>query len=147
CNDDLTFQPWRNVMGGVALVVQDLGGEGGPEFVFADQGLDRVAVNLAGRSTLIGDARAGMEAPAALRLADLNGDGIPDLVVCDSGADRVHVYLGLGDGRFGPDINGGQGFPTGVNPVDVAVLHLPGGGVDLLVADEGSSDVAELLGR
>ncbi len=147
CHDDLTFEPWRNVMGGIALAVQDLDRPGGPEFVFADQGLDRVALDLAGRSTLLGDARAGMEAPAALRLADLNGDGIPDLVVCDSGADRVDVYLGLGDGRFGPEINGGQGFPTGVNPLDVAILRLPGGGVALLVADEGSGDVTELLGR
>src|SRR5262249_49701417 len=80
-NDDPTFGPCRNVMGGVALAVQDLGQGGSPEFVFADQGQDQVAVNLAGQTTMIGDAGAGMQTPTAVRLADLNNDQSADLII------------------------------------------------------------------
>ena len=68
------------------------------------------------RPTVLGDRSSGLLAPGAVKLADLNGDGIPDLIVANSGSNNVLVYPGLGDGQFGPALNGGHGFFTGTNP-------------------------------
>jgi hypothetical protein len=143
-NDDATFTPSQSLAGGISVAVEDLGSGKKPVFVYAYPGLDRVAEDLAGRDTVIGDAGAGMAAPAAVRLADLNGDGIDDLIVCNSGGDNVLVYPGLGGGRFGPELDGGKGFATGTCPVDATVLSRPGQAPELLVADEGSDDVTVL---
>ena len=77
-------------------------------------------------------------------LADLNGDGIPDLIVANSGSNNVLVYPGLGNGQFGPELNGGQGFFTGTDPVGITVANL-NGRPDLVIANEGSNDVSILL--
>ena len=77
-------------------------------------------------------------------LADLNGDGIPDLIVANSGSNNVLVYPGLGNGQFGPELNGGNGFFTGTNPVGITVANL-NGRPDLVIANEGSNDVSILL--
>ena len=77
-------------------------------------------------------------------LADLNGDGIPDLIVANSGGNDVLVYPGLGNGQFGPELNGGNGFATGTNPVGITVANL-NGRPDLVIADQGSNDVSILL--
>ena len=81
-------------------------------------------------------------------MADLNGDGIPDLIVANSGGNDVLVYPGLGDGQFGPALEGpdGPGFPVGTDPVSVTVANL-NGRPDLVVADEGSNDVTILLNQ
>ena len=84
--------------------------------------------------------------PGAVKPADLNGDGIPDLAVADGGGDNVLVYLGLGDGQFGPALNGGHGFFTGTDPVGVTAADVNGDGrPDLVVANRGSDDVSILL--
>ena len=86
--------------------------------------------------------------PGPSRLADLNGNGIPDLIVANSGGNNVLVYPGLGNGQFGPALNGGQGFFTGTNPVGVTVANLNGDGrPDLVVANKGSNDVSILLNQ
>src|SRR5207249_963031 len=104
------------------------------------------------------DRQNGILAPGAVRLADLNRDGIPDLLVANSGGNNVLVYLGIGNGQFGP----AQSFFTGTNPVavtiaylndDLAPVPLVGQGPiqladptpDLVVANEGSNDVTVLL--
>ena len=87
-----------------------------------------------------------MLAPGAVLLADLNGDGIPDLIVANSGGNNVLVYPGLGNGQFGPPVNGTQGFPVGTDPTGLTVADL-NGQPDLLVADTGSNDVSVLLGQ
>ena len=98
----------------VALAVADLKGDGKKDVIYADQGLDRVVVDYgAGKSTVLGDHSSGVLSPGAVMLADLNGDGIPDLIVANSGSNNVLVYPGLGNGQFGPAINGGHGFFTG----------------------------------
>ena len=53
-----------------------------------------------------------MLAPGAVLLADLNGDGIPDLIVANSGGNNVLVYPGLGNGQFGPPIDGTRASPS-----------------------------------
>ena len=93
---------------------------------------------------MVADRSSGLLAPGAVVLADLNGDGIPDLIVANSGGNNVLVYPGLGNGQFGPELNGGKGFFTGTNPVGITVANL-NGRPDLVVANEGSNDVSILL--
>ena len=86
--------------------------------------------------------------PAPSSLADLNGDGIPDLIVANSGSNNVLVYPGLGNGQFGPALNGGHGFFAGTNPVGITVADVNGDGrPDLVVANKGSNDVSILLNQ
>jgi hypothetical protein len=108
--DDGTFRPYRITNQSVALAVADLTANGSKDVIYADQGLDRVVVDYgAGGSAVLGDQATGLLSPGAVKLADLNGDGIPDLVVANSGSNNVLIYPGLGNGQFGPAINGGHG--------------------------------------
>ena len=75
------------------------------------------SITPADRRTWWRDRSSGLLAPGAVALADLNGDGIPDLIVANSGSNNVLVYPGLGNGQFGPELNGGKGFFTGTDPV------------------------------
>ena len=56
------------------------------------------------------------------------------------------VYPGLGNGQFGPALNGGNGFFVGTNPTGITVANL-NGQPDLIVANSGSNDVSVLLGQ
>ncbi len=82
-----------------------------------------------------------------MALADLNGDGIPDLIVANSGSNNVLIYPGLGNGQFGPAINGGHGYFVGTDPVGITVADLSGPLPDLVVADKGSNQVSILLNQ
>jgi hypothetical protein len=98
------------------------------------------------QNDVIGSRATGLLAPGAVTMADLNGDGIPDMVVANSGSNNVVVYPGLGNGQFGPALNGGHGFFTGTNPVSVTVADVNRDGRrDLVVANKGSNDVSILL--
>ena len=144
---DGTFHPYRNTDQSVALAVADLTGNGSKDVIYADEALDRVVVDYGGaKTTVLGDRSQGILSPSAVKLADLNGDGIPDLIVANSGSNNVLVYPGLGNGQFGPALNGGHGFFTGTNPVGIAVANL-NGHPDLLVTNAGSNDVSVLLGQ
>ena len=146
-NGDGTFRPYRKADQSVALAVADLTGNGQPDFIYADQGLDRVVVQYGtSQTTVLGDQATGLLAPGAVTLADLNGDGIPDLIVANSGSNNVLVYPGLGNGQFGPALNGGHGFFVGTNPTGITVANL-NGQPDLIVANSGSNNVSVLLGQ
>ena len=143
-NGDGTFQPYYSADQHVALAVLP-NGSATPDFIYADQGLDRVVVDYAsGQTSVVADHSSGLLAPGAVALADLNGDGIPDLIVANSGSNNVLVYPGLGNGQFGPELNGGNGFFTGTDPVGITVANL-NGRPDLVIANEGSNDVSILL--
>ena len=101
----------------------------------------------AGQTTVLGDQATGLLSPGAVALADLTGNGIPDLIVANSGSNNVLIYPGLGNGQFGPAINGGNGFFTGTNPVGITVANLTGALPDLVVADKGSNQVSILLNQ
>ena len=88
----------------------------------------------------------GLITPGAVTLADLNNNGILDLIVANSGSNNVLVYPGLGNGTFGPALNGGHGFFTGTNPVGITVADVNGDGrLDLIIANKGSNDVSILI--
>ena len=129
-NGDGTFRPFEPVKAAIALAVADLTGNGVPDFVFADQSLNRVSVVYgttgqdANSPAVIGNQTTGVLAPGAVLLKDLNGDGIPDLIVANSGGNNVLVYPGLGNGQFGPPVNGTKGFPVGTDPTGLAVADL-----------------------
>jgi hypothetical protein len=132
----------------VALAVADLSGNGELDFIYADQSLDRVVVDYAAsQTTVLGDQATGLLSPGAVKLADLNGDVIPDLIVANSGSNNVLIYPGLGNGQFGPAVNGGHGYFVGTNPVGITVAYLTGALPDLVVTDKGSNQVLILLNQ
>jgi hypothetical protein len=146
-NGNGSFKPYRLAGTTITLATADVDGDGRPDTVLADQALERVAVQrAAGARGVVRDRRDGLLAPGAVALADLNGDGIAELIVANSGGNDVLVYPGLGNGQFGPELNGGKGFFTGTDPVGVTVANL-NGRPDLIVADRGSNDVTILLNQ
>ena len=146
-NGNGTFQPYQQTDKSIELAVADLTGNGAKDIIYADQSLDRVVVDYgAGVPTVLADQSAGLLDPGAIALADLIGDGIPDLIVANSGGNDVLVYPGLGNGQFGPEVNGGHGYFVGTDPVGITVADLSGGGKpDLVVANKGSNDVSILF--
>src|SRR5207253_7702499 len=133
---DGTFHPGYKTEQNVALAVLP-NGSSTHDFIYADQGRDRVVVDYgAGKTNVVGDRSSGLLAPGAVALADLSGDGIPDLIVANSGSNNVVIYPGLGDGAFGPAMNGGHGFFTGTNPAGITVADIDAHGrPDLVVAN------------
>ncbi len=143
-NGDGTFLPYRRADRKVTLAVADLTGQGRQDVVLADESLDRVTVQYATGQRFTQGQSDGVLAPSAVRLADVNGDGIPDLLVANGGGNDVLVYLGLGDGQFGP----ARPFPVGTDPVGITIQDLNGDGIpDLVVANQGSNDVSVLFGQ
>jgi RHS repeat-associated protein len=86
--------------------------------------------------------------PHAVAVGDLNGDGIPDMVVADNANffGSVQVYLGKGDGTFGPpkeiDIQAGAEAVF-----DVVLADLTGDGKLDIVTCNRSGMVAVLPGH
>ena len=124
-NGNGTFAPYHEANQAVELAVTDLTGNGSKDIIYADQSLDRVVVDYgAGNSSVLANQSTGLLDPGAVKLADLNGDNIPDLIVANSGSNNVLIYPGLGNGQFGPAINGGNGYFVGTNPVGITVNDL-----------------------
>ena len=146
-NGDGTFQSPGRLDQQVALAVYAPNGNAPAAFIFADQGTNQLVVQtVGGVTTVLGDSSTGLISPGAVKLADLNGDGIPDLIVANSGSNNVLVYPGLGNGAFGPALNGGHGFFTGTNPRGITVAEVNGDGrPDLIIANQGSNDVSILI--
>jgi hypothetical protein len=133
----------------VSLAAADLEGDGRKEVLMADQQRDLILLQSGGaRPIPLLQHADGLRAPGQIVLADLNGDGLLDLIVANPGGDNILVFPGLGGGRFGAEVNGGQGIPVGEDPDWVTVADLDGDGIpDLVVCDRGSDDVAILNGR
>jgi len=146
-NGDGTFQPGQNLDQQVSLAVYAPNGTTPAAFIFADQLTDQLVVQtVGGVTTVLGNASTGLIAPGAVTLADLNNDGILDLIVANSGSNNVLVYPGLGNGAFGPALNGGHGFFTGTDPAGITVADVNGDGrPDLIIANKGSDDVSILI--
>jgi hypothetical protein len=90
----------------------------------------------------------------SVAVADVNGDNMPDLVVANpcaasdcSGDGSVAVLLGNGDGTFQPAKVYDSGISAGAETEVVAIGDVNGDGKpDIVVVDEGSSNVGVLLG-
>jgi hypothetical protein len=144
-NGDGTFQPYQRAGGQITLAVADLNGDGHNDFVFANESFDRVSVQYSTPGDSFQQDRSqGLLAPGAISTRDLNGDGRLDLVLANSGGNSIRVYLGLGNGQFGPALD----FFVGTNPASFSIDDLNGDGrLDLAVTNQGSNDVSILLGQ
>ena len=153
-NGDGTFENYVKTDRAIALAVADLTGNGQQDFIYANQGLDQVSVQYPkpGESgvtppTTQAVPQQGLLAPGAVSLIYFKGNPVPDLVVANSGSNNILVYPGLGNGQFGPALNGGHGYFTGTNPVGITVADLNGDGVpDLVVANQGSNTLSIFYG-
>jgi hypothetical protein len=124
------------------------------EFALANAGDSEVFVRY-GNQLLVLDSSQGIDQPQSVELAFLNNNGTsdasnpyPDLIVANTGGNNVLVFPGLAGGRFGPALNGVQGFTVGQNPVSVTVADINSDGIpDLLVANQGSNDISILQGQ
>ncbi len=77
-------------------------------------------------------------------VADVSGDGKPDLIVTSAYSNSVSVLLGNGDGTF----QTGTVYPTGSDPVSVALGYLRGdGNLDIVTANYDSNSVSVLFGN
>src|SRR5439155_8919344 len=133
----------------ILMIEADLEGIDQETFIFANRELDRLSVRHGeDEPAVIAGRKDGLVDLRAIRLGDLNGDGVPDLVVANGAGHNILVYPGLGNGQFGPEVNGGKGFAAGTDPVDVFVADLDDGGTPyLVVADQATDTVLVLFGR
>ncbi len=149
-NGDGTFQDQRTISlaaDPAAVAVADLTGNGKQDLIVADS-TGTVSVLLGNGDGSFGTPQViatGLSA-TALAVADLRGNGKQDLVVTGSNG-TVSVLLGSGNGTFGTP----QTVATGASPGDlVSVLTADVNGdsiPDLIVADDTSNTLSELLGN
>jgi hypothetical protein len=153
-NGDGTFQPRRDIAAGngpvsvIAENLHDLNGKGDLDLIvanFTDSTLYLYQGNGDGtfQNPNVIQLPKGY-APAAIAAADFNGDGHLDLAVADEGNATVSIFLGNGDGTFGPRTD----YPTGNSPVWVSAADVNGDSVlDLEVANRTDNTVSVLLGN
>jgi hypothetical protein len=79
--------------------------------------------------------------PSPNETTDFDGDGLVDLVTSNTTGNNVSVFIGNGDGTFGPRTD----YTVGSGPHGLAVLDVDGDGdVDIATANTQSSNVAVL---
>lgn len=142
------------------VVVGDLNGDGAPDValgsfapLLARDGprVVQVLLNDGTGDLSLGQAlEAGLN-PASLATGDLNGDGVPDLVAAnrtktksrsDLTRSSVAVFLGVGDGSFGP----ASFYAAGRRPSSVAVADFDSNGAnDLAVLDQVEGFTVNIL--
>ena len=79
-----------------------------------------------------------------VKVGDFNHDGKLVLVVTNAGDNDIEVFLGNGNGTFGP----GATFAAGPSPSQIAVADFNGDGkLDLVINNPGSNTLTVLLGN
>ncbi len=160
-NGDGTFQPARFIGAGNyprSIAVGDFNRDGKLDFAVANEHAPccgSIAILLGnGDGTFRPPVfQASGVNPASVVAADLNGDGILDLAVANSQQfangpppfkpGSVSIFLGRGDGTFGPPSFFGAGtFPLFITTADFNRDGKP----DLAVANFGGSSIAVLMG-
>jgi hypothetical protein len=86
----------------------------------------------------------GLE-PISAAIGDLNGDGILDVVTLNLPGPKVSVLLGVGDGTFDAPTTFSVGVVFLARWVSIGDLN-GDGNLDLVTANQGSSNVSVLLG-
>jgi hypothetical protein len=139
----------------VSLAVQDLG-NGQASVLVANQQTDRVTIqaSLPGSPQFapvvtLADGTQSTLAPGAVQWAQLDrGSPYYDALVLASGGNAVLVYRGTGfDAAGRPTFAAPVSYAVGTGPVGLTIQDLNSDGIpDLVVADQGSNDVAILFG-
>jgi hypothetical protein len=140
-----------------SLDVQDLG-NGKTDVLVANQRTDSITVQASpsagGGSAFapvvtLADGTRSTLAPGNVYWAKLDKNSpYFDAVVVASGGNAVLVYRGTGfDAQGAPTFAAPVSYSVGTDPVSITIADINGDGIpDMLVADQGSNDVAELFG-
>lgn len=145
---DGTFQtkstvPLSGVSGGIAIA--DFNGDGKPDILVLAGG-DLLVFSGKGDGTFgtpIHTMVANPSSLAGLWIADFNHDGKPDVTTLSDSGGQIgsNVYLGKGDGTFGPPIS------NNINPQAVADFNRDGIPDLLGISGNNASAPAVFLGR
>jgi hypothetical protein len=147
-NGDGTFQSPKTYYAGgnpFSIAAADLKNDGTIDLVVANEDTNTLGV-------LLGNGDGSFQpvvtyntgtgtGPWSVTVGDFNADGIPDVALADGLTNDVSVFLGNGDGTFGPVSHSAAGmFPTGIVAAD-----LNGDGFDDLVTANNSENNASVL--
>lgn len=136
-----------------SVAVGDFNGDVKPDLVLSNFGNQQVTVML--NSTVTGSSTPTFAAPVrpvagsvprSVAVGDFNGDGKPDIVVANEFSDSVSILLdqtatGATTASFAAHVD----FPTGSNPLWVAVDDFNSDGKPDLVVVSGASAMSVLL--
>jgi len=82
--------------------------------------------------------------PSGVAIADLDGDGYRDFAVSNAGGNTISVLLGLGNGKFQPQVT----YATGSAPSSIAVADIDlDGALDIVTANKNSDNVSVFFGH
>ncbi len=152
--DGVTFGEPTTVIIGVpgtrvlALVTEDLSGDGYPDVAVVDDGVNswvHVLLNDGSGSLGTPTSYTVVNRPNRIRAVDMDGDGDLDLVAASLGWEDVSVLTNAGDGTFAPsaDFDAGTLFmESGLAVADVD----DDGALDVVVTRQFPARVAVLLG-
>jgi hypothetical protein len=148
---DGTFQEEVSYRAGLQplfTIVGDFNGDGVLDLATANGRSHDVSILLGkGDGTFqddLTDPRPNETNPLGTVVADFNGDGIPDLATVTYTGHDVIVFLGRGDGTFGPGVS----YQVGSTPVSLIAADVNGDGkLDLVTANCDSVDISVLLGN
>ncbi len=141
------------------VVVEDINGDGAPDVAVGSYlpllspgpTLVQVLLNDGTGDLSLGQPLQAGRNPASLAIGDLNGDGRPDLVAANRSKTKVRsdltrssvaVFLGTGDGTFGP----AAFYAAGRRPNSVAIADFDSNGAnDLAVLDNAAGFTVNVL--